>query len=403
MRPRILPILLAALTTLAAAQTHFKYERPLHVAEPAKQNYVVVDEPLLVRTRADMGDIRLYSDSGREVQYVLRTQRAARYNSWTSARVLNKGSMGEATQFTIDTSEPEYDRLELDLATKDFVARATVEGADDVAASKWNTLGAHSLYDFSKEKLGANRSIRLQTPARYRYLRITITGGVPLEDIAGVNVANLQEDKAEYVAISALSRIVQEGNHTRITWNTSDRFPVERIVVEVDPTEVNFSRETTLFCDERRQSNHELSRVRLVRKGRQIESESLAFEPMGLRCKSYRLDIFNGDNPPLRIARVTPMMLERRIYFDPKGESNFKLYYGDEKTAAPRYDYAKFFESAEADKVSSADLKAEAENPTFTPWPDDRAFTERYPAVLWIAMLVAVGLLGAWALKGFKS
>ncbi|MEO6119136.1 MAG: hypothetical protein ABIP12_00490, partial [Terriglobales bacterium] len=174
MRPRIFPILLATFTALAAAQTHFKYERPLRVSEPAKQNYVVVDEPLLVRTRADMGDIRLYSDSGREVQYVLRTQRAARYNSWTKARVLNKGSMGEATQFTIDTSEPEYDRLELDLATRDFVARATVEGADDAAATKWNTLGAHSLSDFTKEKLGANRSIRLQTPARYRYLRITI-------------------------------------------------------------------------------------------------------------------------------------------------------------------------------------------------------------------------------------
>lgn len=400
---RLRCVLYLLLCASAGAQTHFKYLRAVSVPDANKQSYVVVDETLLGHMSAGMGDFRLYSDSGREVQYVLREQRAVRYSDWSAARILNKGLVNGDTQFTLDISQAEYDRLRLELATKDFVAKATVEGADDAAAKTWNNLGTHSLYDFSKEKLGSSDIIQLKAPARYRYLRLTISGGVPPQDVESVMVANLQEDKARYVPLSAQARIEQRGNHTVVSWDTSVKIPVERIVVEVDPREVSFSRETELFCDGRMASRAELSRVRLIRKGRQIESESLALEPYGMRCKSYRLDIFNADNPPLRISAVRPLMLERRIYFEPQGESGFKLYYGDPKTNAPRYDYARFFEPAVADKVAAAQLQAEALNPNFTEWPDDRPWSERNQGLLWVVMIVAVGLLGAWALKGFKS
>ncbi|HUS20207.1 MAG TPA: DUF3999 family protein [Terriglobales bacterium] len=403
MRLRVPALLMIALHSVAFGQTHFKQVRPVIVSDPAKQAFLAVDESILQRIRSDMGDIRLFSASGKEVPYVLRTQRAVRYSDWTSMQVVNKGTLNGQTQFTVDVSVPEYDGVELDLATKDFVTRAGVEGADDAAAKVWNNLGAYSIYDFTKEKLGSSKIIHLKTPVRYRFLRITIGGEVMPEDVQGVNIANFQEDKAHFVPLSPQARIEQLGNHTTASWNASEKLPIERIGVEVEPSEVNFSRDATLYCDDRLVSHNNLSRVRLVRKGRQIESESLAIEPSALRCKSYRLDIFNGDNPPLHITAVKPMMLERRIYFDPQGETEFKLYYEDEKTGAPVYDYAKFFEPAEAHKVAAAELKAEASNPSFTEWPDHRPFTERHPAVLWIAMLVAVGLLGAWALKGFKS
>lgn len=400
MRVLLTTLMLAA---TAAAQTHFQHVRPATVTDPAKQSYIVLDETILTRARGDLGDIRLYTDSGREVPYVLRTQRAVRYSNWVPARVLNKGAVSGETQFTLDVSVPEYDGIDLDLATKDFVARATVEGADDPAAKEWNNLGSHSLYDFSKEKLGGNDHIRLKAPARYRYLRITISGGVAPDDIQAASIANFQEDKARYVALSSPARISPRGNYTEVKWDTSEKLPVERITVEVDPADVNFSRDTTLFCDGRRVTDTDLSRVKLVRKGRQIESESLAIEPYGFQCKSYQLDIFNGDNPPLRIIAVKPLMLERRLYFEPKSETAFKLYYGDEKAGAPIYDYAKFFEPADAGRVTQAELKAEMRNPNFAERPDERPFTERYPAVMWVAMILAVGLLGAWALKGFKN
>src|SRR5437867_1618870 len=104
------------ISPLVVSQTHFKLVRPLTVAEPSKQSYVVMDETLLTHMRPEMGDIRLYSDSGREVPYVIRTQRATRYSSWNPAKILNKGTISGETQFTLDVSEPEYDGINLDLS-----------------------------------------------------------------------------------------------------------------------------------------------------------------------------------------------------------------------------------------------------------------------------------------------
>jgi hypothetical protein len=362
-----------------------------------------MDEPLLTRLRSDLGDLRVYSDSGREVQYVLRTQRGARFRTWEDAKVLNRGAVHGETQFTIQIDVPEYDRIRLQSTASDFVARAKVEGADQADARTWNELGIYSIYDFSRERLGSSDTVSLASPVRYRYLRITVSGGVKPDEVEGVKVANLQEDKAQYVPLAVQPHLQPSGNRTIVSWNTSEKIPLERIAVEVDANEVNFSRDANIFCDERRVMSAELSRVRLQRKGREIASESLAIDTQGLRCKSYKLDIFNADNPPLRIVAVRPMMLERRIYFEPKGETAFKLYYGDEKTGAPQYDYARFFELADTAQMAKAGLLAEVVNPAYTPWPDDRPFSERYPAVLWVAMIVAIGLLGAWALKGFKS
>jgi hypothetical protein len=387
----------------AGAQTHFQYVRPVSVGNPGKQAYVVVDEALLQSLQTSMGDLRLFSDSGREVQYVLREQRAIRYSNWISAKIINKGSLQGDAHFSVEVDEPEYDCLRIENAARDFVAKATVEGADTFSGGTWNNLGTYSLYDFSKEKLGANDTIRLKSPARYRYLRITISGGVPAQDIQDVKIANLQEAKASYILLAVQPRIEQMGNRTVAKWNVSDKIPMERLVIDVASNEINFSREAQLFCDNRPVSAVEVSRVRLERTGRLVESESLAIEPYSTRCKSYRLEIANGDNPPLHISAVKPMMLERRIYFEPKDEIAFKLYYGDEKTNAPQYDYARFFEPADAARSSQAQLQAAAQNPGFTPWPDTRPWSERNKGLLWVAMIAAVGLLGAWALKGFKS
>ncbi|HUR36845.1 MAG TPA: hypothetical protein VM009_03445, partial [Terriglobales bacterium] len=87
-----------------AAQTHFKYMRPVLVPDPSKpQAFMVLDETILTRMQATMGDIRLYTDAGREVPYILRTQRAVHYSAWKSARMLNNGLVGSDTQFIIDT------------------------------------------------------------------------------------------------------------------------------------------------------------------------------------------------------------------------------------------------------------------------------------------------------------
>ncbi len=102
-----------------------------------------------------------------------------------------------------------------------------------------------------------------------------------------------------------------------------------------------------------------------------------------------RAVIHNGDDAPLKIARVRLQQYERRIYFDCDAGASPQLYYGDEKLDAPVYDYAKLFQTDA--NAGLLQIGAEQANAAYSGRPDERPWSERHPAVLWAAILAAVG------------
>ena len=55
------------------------------------------------------------------------------------------------------------------------------------------------------------------------------------------------------------------------------------------------------------------------------------------------IEIDNSDNAPLTVERAEPQSLEQEDLFRSAGKTAISLYYGDEKSPAPEYDYARFF------------------------------------------------------------
>lgn len=404
-------LLFAALVLIGAADApvspvaYFERARSVKVSDPEKQNYAILDEAVWQHSRADLGDLRLYTNDNpqQEIPYAIVAQNGTSRTELSSVPVLNKGVVRGNTQFSVDVGIPEYDNVHLDIATKDYIAQAKLEGEDNLSGKNWSDLGTYTIFDFTKEKLGSSSNIRLATPARFRFLRVTIIGPVPPDELKGASIANLQESKTRYTALSAMPSIRQEGQKTIVEWNQSDRVPLDRIHFEIDPAEVNFRRNASVRCDDRIITNDVLTRIRMVRKDRKIESENLDLRLAGLRCNRYKVEIQNGDDPALHITAVRPEMLEHRIYFNPRGQRELTLFYGDEKRSAPVYDYAKFFESPESKDQAEATLQPDSANSAFIERPDDRPWSDRHPAVLWVTMIAAIALLGVWALKGFKA
>src|SRR5437773_11704728 len=89
----------------------------------------------------------------------------------------------------------EYDRIELKLQAKDFVANARIEGEDDIHGTRWTDLGHTILYDLSGDSLGSNSTIRLPL-STYKYLRITVDGPLKPAYIPGASAAEQQEERA---------------------------------------------------------------------------------------------------------------------------------------------------------------------------------------------------------------
>jgi hypothetical protein len=176
----------------------------------------------------------------------------------------------------------------------------------------------------------------------------------------------------------------------------------------VDAAQVNFRRTISVEDSKGAQiAGGEISRVRVNRAGTLVIHEELALNVIPANIASSITDghlilaIDNGDNPPLAILGAEPHSLERRVYFDPQGKTVLQLYYGDEKLAAPVYDYARFFhlDAAPAD----AQLGPGGHNTHYTGRPDDRPWSERHMGILWGVMILAVLALAAIALRGLRT
>jgi hypothetical protein len=139
----------------------------------------------------------------------------------------------------------------------------------------------------------------------------------------------------------------------------------------------------------------------MVRSGQKIDSEHYDVSFSAVGRGTIKVTIDNGDDPPLKIKSARLQQLEHRLYFDAPASGQVTLYYGDEKLEPPVYDYAKLFLLAK--DAAPAQLGGESANAAYTGRPDERPWTEKHPAVLWIAIVAAVLALGVIALRSVKS
>ncbi len=139
----------------------------------------------------------------------------------------------------------------------------------------------------------------------------------------------------------------------------------------------------------------------MQRNGQRLDVEETSFATNLRGPRQYEFVVRNGDDSPLQITGVRVQQYERRIYFDSEAGAAVKLYYGDSKLDPPIYDYRKLFQKA----VSPGQLQlgAEALNSAFKGRLDDRPWSERYPAVLWTAIIAAVLILGGIAFRSIQA
>jgi hypothetical protein len=384
-----------------AAIPYFSNVRDVQVSQPDRQNYLVVDEEIWAHARPDLADLRLY-DGDVQVQFALSQQYGGVSTEQQEGKILNLGSIAGHTEFDIDVGAiTEYDRVRLRLDAKDFVATASVAGSKALGQGPTTELGSSTLYDFTREALGSNSMLKMP-PSSFRYLHVKLSPGIRPQQVKGASVSNLHEKQAGWTNVGSCASPEQKPRSTVITCDLPDKVPLHRILFQVASTQVNFRRAVSVVDAKGLQvGSGDISRVRIDRAGMLVTSEDLAVSVFAKPTGSLTITVDNGDNPPLQLTSVQPLSVERRVYFDPQGKTTLKLYYGDEKLSAPVYDYARFFHLDES--AAPASLGPGAHNDAYTARPDERPWSDRYPALLWAAMLLAVAALAAVAIRGLKQ
>ena len=401
------PIAAFLLTTLLAASgyeagiAYFGRERPVTITTGDRQNYLVVDADVWKYARPDLADIRLY-DGQTQVPYALVRQSGGSSNQDSPAKILNLGRVAGSTEFDLDVGGlPEYDRVRLEMHAKNFVNRAQVEGRRSPNDRSGADLGSTTLYDFTNEGLGSNFALKFP-PASFPYLHVRLAPGIAPNQIEGAFVSNVAETKATWTGVGTCTATSSVPKQSAFACTISDGAPLDRLVFDLPSSAVNFNR-TVVVSDAKRGelARGSISRLRVARAGQTVVSEDLALNLSLPIASRVTVVIENGDDAPLPVIQVRPLAVERRIYFDPKGKTALMMYYGDPKLEAPSYDYEKFF--LPSPDAAVAEVGPAEANSRFTGRPDDRPWSERHSALLWAAMLIAVGLLGGLALRGLRA
>jgi hypothetical protein len=380
---------------------YFARSRNLTVLVPDRQNYVVVDPDIWKFSRNGLADLRIY-DAQSQVPYALIKQSGGSSNQETTAKILNLGAVGGHTEFDLDVGGlQQYERVRLELDAKNFINGTQIQGRRNPNDRSGSNLGSSTLYDFTAEGLGSNFVLKFPTSS-FPYLHVRLSPGILPSQIKHAFVSSFSERKAAWSPAGDCKPISGAPKETAFECSLFDGVPLERLAFDVPSSTVNFNR--TVVVSEKNGSELErgsISRVRLNRAGQSVVSEDLTLELYRRPGNSVKVAIQNGDDKPLPIEHIRPLSFERRIYFDPNAKTSLQLYYGDAKLESPAYDYAKFFQQSPNAVV--AQLGSPEANPQFTPRPDERPWSERHQGILWAAMVAAVVLLGALAVRGMKS
>jgi hypothetical protein len=94
------------------------------------------------------------------------------------------------------------------------------------------------------------------------------------------------------------------------------------------------------------------------------------------------------------------MMPLRFVLFHPVQNRSYRLIYGNARAAAPQYDLARTLHIQANEVMVHLGLGTEEATSNYA---DPRPFTERHPNLLWIALGVAVVLLGSAALRAMRT
>lgn len=412
-------VLLLAVIAASPQIRYFRYERPILNTPPrAAQTCLALNPGIFAHAAAQLDDLRLYRGDA-EAPYVVRLA-APVPGEVKSIAPLNLGRRAGRTVFDAAMPDAKYSDIQLAVTGQNFIATVTVSGSQQQSGSRETgletRLGAYTIFDLTRQKLG--RSTVLHLPeSDFRYLHFRIDGPLAPESFTGLNVARLPAGQPRYVTVAESASITQKGHTSVVEFTVPAHVPVDRVAFTPGAAPAFFSRDVNIAVSPVAQtpatadaeppqtvaSSGNLLRLHSEQSGHRIDEERLAIDAPSVDFATparWTITIENGDDVPLTLESVRLQMLQRNLCFEALANTSYTLFYGDPALAAPHYDYATLF-APQADAVEAA-AGPEQTNPLFQLRPDERPFTEKHPALLWVALVGAIALLGVIALRSAK-
>jgi len=410
MRREALAVLLAGAAATAGAEV----VRPVEAPGPGLV-VVTLDRDVYENARADLGDLRVVDDSGRETPYLL--ARVDEQAAPVRRPALRDAAFvrGKKAVVTLDFGAPTLkSHLALALSGDNFRRRVMVEGRRR-RDPEWATL-VDQAYVFAVPPPAAARYETVALPENnHQILRVTVFNGeddperIEIHD-AWIGVEEHRRPREQPL----LARVTRaEDANTRETVLTLDlgarHQPFRGIVVAAEDARFWRGAAVEARIDPPPGATGAPLAWTFLGEGPlyRIEAygevrECLRLDVAG-RQRVLRVRIKNRDDAPLAGLTAQVMAPVERLAFEAAPGRAYRLSYGDARRAAPTYDLARTAGDPQlfAARASEARLGAPS---AVAPGAGGRApWTERHPALLWGGLVAAVLALGALTRKALAE
>jgi|GEM_PF-2351405 len=396
-------------SAFAADLSRFHWRAPV-TGEAGEYAVFDVTPEIFDRSLPDLSDIRIVADDGREIPYVIWTERSDETSYRIVSDIINTAYVPQShTTFTIDlgSSYVRTNSVTITTSSIDFVRRVTVEGSPDNRHFAVLTDDVQ-IFDFTTDHGISDTTVTYPT-TDYRYIRVTLwdNGDEPLSNVGGA-VSIRETVKGELVPLEIRkSEITHDETTTRILVDLGYKnIPTSGVTFEAGDD--NFSREVTIRVSNERDSEsfrdvfggviHRLSGIRGGISKESLTTERLTLTYPETRGRYLEFIIHDRDDVPLDVTIVEITGVPRHVTFAVENVGNYFLLTGNVRTHEPSYDFRTTFSFLDKSAFSPWEAGALGDNPDYVPYRDV-PFSERYGALIWIFLGLMAAVLGFFVIR----
>lgn len=425
---------IAALGLLAAAPTGLSLWRlTAAVQPPAKPTdglwEVACSEDLLEEARPDLADLRIVDENlGEQVARAIHRPEATTRVVVVDGQMRNLGRIpSQKVVATVRFAKAiPKNSIQISTTGENFKRRVRIDASDDGRA--WHVVrdGGY-LVDLAGEPRLLKDTVGFPTNDQL-HLRVTVF--YDPEDPPVVSITRVRAHFKEIVpgvrserALKLVDRIEDaKEKETRVQYDFGyANVRVNELALKIDGE--NFFRRVTLYgrdaatrMVEKRREDGSLQRREEDVPWQRVDSgflfrftsdgdveEDVTLNAHQKHFRFWQLRIANEDNPPLTVTEARAAWAPTLVQWPAKADGRYTLYLGRADAETPSYDLPHFIDRLRKDGIARAKLAPAEPNPTYRTadeGPGD--WSERYRALIWVALLAALAVLAWLAVSQIK-
>jgi hypothetical protein len=414
----VLVLLAAALAVAAGAPLpsawqNWRYARMFLLPETTEQRLISVTLPreVYAASQVRLEDLRVIDDQGREVPYVLYARQGGTVvEQRKTALVENRFYNGQYTQVTLDLGEHAAVHNGVALTTLDVAAGTIIEIAASNDNREWRKLAVRPgtgkgepeyAFHIGAVSGGVQKLDYVETEARYVRLRFLDT--IRQFPVTTAEAFNEFVEEAERAPIPVTFTRDETAGPRRSVWYAdlgAALQPVDEVRFEVEQLEFRRHVQVRNSEDDKYWNDGPAEEIMRYRQGDIYEARRRVTFNEIWGPRYWSVEVMNGNDPPLAGAQPTLVTTPRHVVFRQQPGRQYRLLYGHDWAKQAQYDLTRWAGKRAIDSAPAGELGAEVEN---TAYVDPRPWSDRHPSVLWVALAIAVVVLGYSSLRTLGS